>query len=127
MPGTFLLPGARDAVAAVRAAGGRVVVVTAKYEPNARRCLEHVSLTVDAVDGWRFGPGKGAALVEHGAGCYVGDTPADVAGARSVGVVAVGVATGAHAEAELRDAGADVVLGSLTGFPAWFSSWRASA
>jgi len=127
VPGTFLLPGARDAVAAVRAAGRRVVVVTAKYEPNAARCLEHVALSVDAVDGWRFGPGKGAALLEHGAGCYVGDTPADVAGARAAGVVAIGVATGAHGPPELRDAGADVVLRSLTEFPAWFSSWRTSA
>lgn len=126
VPGTSLLPGAREAVAAVRAAGSRVVVITAKYEPNARRCLEHVSLTVDAVDGWRFGPGKGAALLEHGAGCYLGDTPADVAGAREVGVVAIGVATGAHRPAELRDAGADAVLGSLTEFPAWFSSWQAA-
>ncbi len=124
VPGTFLLPGAREAVAAVRTVGGRVVVVTAKYEPNARRCLEHVSLAVDAVDGWRFGPGKGAALLEHGATCYVGDTPADVAGARAVGAVAIGVVTGAHPRAELLDAGADAVLGSLTEFPAWFSSWR---
>ena len=124
VPGTFLLPGARAAVDAVRAAGGRVVVVTAKYEPNAWRCLEQVGVQVDAVEGWRFGPGKGEALVAHGAGCYVGDTPADVAGARAAGAVAVGVTTGPHPRDELAAAGADVVLGSLTEFPDWFAAAR---
>src|SRR5688500_2877726 len=32
--GCSLLPGAADAVAAVRDAGGRSIVITAKYEPN---------------------------------------------------------------------------------------------
>jgi len=42
VPGTSLLPGADDAVAAVREAGGRSIVVTAKYEPSAVACLAHV-------------------------------------------------------------------------------------
>src|SRR4051812_21866729 len=37
VPGTDLLPGAGAAIDAVHDADGRVVVVTAKYEPNARR------------------------------------------------------------------------------------------
>src|SRR6195952_2005558 len=49
VPGTHLLPGAPESVAAVRALDGRAIVVTAKYEPNARRCLEQVGLDVDAV------------------------------------------------------------------------------
>lgn len=126
VPGTSLLAGAADSVAAVRAVGGRVVVVTAKYESNAWRCLDHVGLEVDAVSGWRHGPDKGLALAEHGAAVYVGDTPPDVVGARSVGVVAVGVATGPHPVSELRAAGADAVLGSLTEFPAWFKAWLAA-
>src|SRR5262245_30146868 len=32
----LLLPGAREAIEAVRRHGGRVLVVTGKYEPNAR-------------------------------------------------------------------------------------------
>jgi phosphoglycolate phosphatase len=123
--GTFLLPGARESVAAVRAAGGGVVVVTAKYEPNARRCLDHVGLVVDVVEGWRVGSGKGAALAEHGASLYVGDTPGDMAGARGIGACAVAVTTGPHAGEELATAGADVVLSSLTEFPAFFAGWWA--
>jgi phosphoglycolate phosphatase len=126
VPGTFLLPGASESVAAVRSVGGRVIVVTAKYESNAVRCLDHVGLDVDVVCGWRYGPDKGAALAEHGAAMYVADTPADVVGARGVGVLAVGVATGPSSAADLRDAGADVVFGSLSEFPAWFRAWIAA-
>lgn len=43
----------------------------------------------------------------------VGDTPKDIDAARSVGAVAVGVASGHHGESELAEAGADYVLGSL--------------
>jgi phosphoglycolate phosphatase len=43
----------------------------------------------------------------------VGDTPSDVAAARQVGAVAVGVATGKFSVDELRRAGADHVLASL--------------
>ncbi len=85
-----------------------------------------MGLEVDVVCGWRHGPDKGVALAEHRAAVYVGDTPPDVVGARGVGVVAVGVATGPHPVAELRDAGADVVLGSLTEFPAWLRTWLAA-
>lgn len=123
VPGTHLLDGAAAAVAAVRAVGGRVVVVTAKFEPNAVACLDQVGLVVDAVVGWRHGPGKGEALAEHGAAVYVGDTPTDVASARGVGIVAVGVATGPHPREELVAAGADGVLGSLTEFTAWLADW----
>ncbi len=125
VPGTVLLDGAAESVVAVRSAGGGVVVVTAKFEPNAVACLDHVGLAVDAVCGWRHGPDKGVALAEHGAAAYVGDTPTDVAGARGVGIVAVGVATGPHPAGELHAAGADMVLGSLTEFPAWLRTWLA--
>ena len=37
---TPAMTGAREAIAAVRAAGGRAIVVTAKYEPNAKLHLE---------------------------------------------------------------------------------------
>ncbi len=123
VPGTVPLPGAADAVAAVRADGGRAVVVTAKYEPNARACLRHVGLVVDEVVGWRWGPEKGEALAERDAALYVGDTPDDVTGAHAASVLAVAVSTGPHDAAALRAAGADVVLSSLTQFPAWYGAW----
>ena len=105
VPGTSLLPGARDAVAAVRRLGGRTLVVTAKYEPNAHACLAHVGLEVDAVFGWRFGPAKGETLAGERADVYVGDTQHDVTAARAAGSVAVAVATGPHDEVGARDRG----------------------
>jgi phosphoglycolate phosphatase-like HAD superfamily hydrolase len=46
-----LLPGAEAALAAVRETGGRVVVVTGKYTPNARRHLDHLDLHHDHLAG----------------------------------------------------------------------------
>ncbi len=124
--GTLALPGAAEALDAVRAAAGRTLVVTAKYEPNAWRCLEHTNLTADAVVGWRHGPQKGETLVEHGAIAYVGDTPPDMDAARLAGAVALGVPTGPFSAAELEAAGADVVLASLMDLPAWLEMHLAS-
>ena len=110
----------------MRDADGRSIVVTAKYEPNAVECLAHVGLVVDAVIGWRHGPEKGETLAAHRASAYVGDTPSDVLGAHAAGVVAIAVPSGPHPADELREAGADVVLASLTEFPAWLARWLTS-
>ncbi|HEX6936620.1 MAG TPA: ATP-dependent sacrificial sulfur transferase LarE [Actinomycetes bacterium] len=120
---TEALPGAREAVAAVRRHGGRVVVVTAKYEPNARLHLDHLGIEADEVVGWRWGPAKGEALLEHGASVYVGDHVADVVGARVAGALSVGVPSGPVPADELHAAGADVVLDDLHAFPAWFDDF----
>jgi len=119
VPGTHPLPGALAALAAVSAADGRSLVITAKFEPNARQCLAHVGMTVDEVFGWRYGPDKAVTLTEQGARVYVGDTPTDMAAARAASVVGVGVPTGPHTADELLEAGADVVLPTLERFPAW--------
>jgi pyridinium-3,5-biscarboxylic acid mononucleotide sulfurtransferase len=113
------LPGAVDALAAVRRNGGSTVVVTAKNAPNARQHMDHLSLDVDEVVGNLWGPGKGDALRTHGASIYVGDHVHDVAGARAAGAVSVGVLTGPCSAAELWEAGADVVLDDLRGFADW--------
>ena len=118
--GTLALPGATDALDAVRNAAGRTLVVTAKFEPNAWRCLKYTHLDVDDVVGWRHGPQKGETLIEHGASVYVGDTAPDMEAARIAGAVGIGVPTGPFTGAQLRDAGADVVLASLLDFPSWF-------
>ncbi len=118
---TVPLPGALAAVAAVRAHGGRVVVITGKYEPNARLHLEHAGIAYDAVVGDLWAETKGTALREHGASVYVGDHLGDIVGARAAGAVAVGVTTGPFSSAELAEAGADVVLPALTEFPAWLA------
>jgi phosphoglycolate phosphatase len=121
---TPALPGAREAIAAVREAGGRAIVVTAKYEPNAKLHLAHLGIEPDAVIGDLWAEQKALALREHGASVYVGDHVGDVRGARTAGALSVAVATGPCDETELRTAGADVVLTDLTEFPRWFSDYR---
>jgi uncharacterized protein len=121
--GTSLLPGAVEALAAVRREGGRALVVTAKNEANARATLDRLDLPADEVIGNRWGPGKGESLLEHGASVYVGDHTADMLAAHTADATAVAVTTGGDSAAALREAGADVVLGDLSEFPGWLSAY----
>lgn len=122
---TTVLPGAREALAAVRAAGGRTLVVTAKYEPNAQLHLTHLDLAPDAVIGSLWAEAKAEALRAHGAQIYVGDHTGDVRGAHTAGALSVAVATGPCDAQELRAAGAEVLLGDLTEFPSWLDRYVA--
>ncbi|MGN9774616.1 HAD family hydrolase [Micromonospora sp. H33] len=115
---TVPLPGARAAIEAVRARGGRVLVVTSKLGRLARLHLDHLGLVVDEVAGDLFAEEKATALREHGATHYVGDHVADMAAARTAGVPGIAVATGPCTPEELGAAGAELVLDDLTGFPA---------
>ncbi|MER6063432.1 HAD family hydrolase [Streptomyces sp. NPDC004059] len=121
---TPAMDGAREAIAAVRAAGGRTMVVTAKYEPNAKLHLSHLGIEPDVVVGDLWAEQKAEALREYRAGVYVGDHVGDVRGARTAGALSVAVATGPCPADELRAAGADVVLADLSVFPAWLSAYR---
>jgi phosphoglycolate phosphatase len=123
---TPAMTGAREAMAAVRAAGGRAIVVTAKYEPNAKLHLGHLGIDADAVVGDLWAERKAEALREYDADVYVGDHTGDVRGARTAGALSVAVATGPCDEEELRAAGADVVLKDLLEFPAWLTTWSAA-
>jgi phosphoglycolate phosphatase len=118
------MPGAREAITAVRQAGGRAIVVTAKFEPNAKLHLEHLGIEPDAVIGDLWAEQKAEALREHGAGVYVGDHLGDIRGARAAGALSVAVPTGPCDAQELAEAGADVVLKDLTEFPAWLAAYR---
>jgi phosphoglycolate phosphatase len=120
-PMTTRLPGAAEALAAVRAAGARAVVITAKHETTARLSLDSVGLAADDLFADAHGPQKAAVLASIGAGVYVGDTPADILAAVTAGVHPVGVATGSFTVAELKAAGAADVLASLTDFPALYA------
>ena len=113
------LPGAHEALAAVRRHGGRNLVVTGKFAPNAQRHLDHLALDVDHLEGWVWGVGKAAALRSEGASVYVGDHVHDVEGALAAGVISVSVLTGGCTREELLAAGTHVVLDSLAEFPAW--------
>ncbi|WP_194897426.1 HAD family hydrolase [Catenulispora pinisilvae] len=123
---TPALPGAAEAFAAIHDRGGKVMVVTAKYGPNAALHLDHLGLAPDVLVGWHWGPKKGEALREHGASVYVGDHIGDIQGARAAGAVAVSVATGPISAADLAAAGTDVVLTDLRGFPAWLDGYLAA-
>jgi phosphoglycolate phosphatase len=122
---TLAMPGAREAVAAVQRHGGRAIVVTAKYRPNAKLHLDHLGIGADAVIGDLWAEGKAEALREHGASVYVGDHTGDVRGALAAGALSVAVPTGPISADELRAAGAEVVLTDLTAFPAWLDGYVA--
>lgn len=119
---TVIMPGAREAMAAVRAAGARAVVITAKYVVPARASLAGSGLVADDLYADRHGPQKAAVLAGIGAGAYVADTPADMAAARAAGAIAVGVTTGSFAGSDLEAAGATIVFESLEEFPKWYTS-----
>lgn len=119
--------GAHESLAAVRRHGGRTLVVTGKFTPNALLHVEALAFDVDEVVGGVWGPGKGPVLAEHGARLFVGDHVHDVEGAEAAGILCVGVTTGGCPAEELAEAGAHVVLDSLAGFPAWLDTHLASA
>jgi phosphoglycolate phosphatase len=121
---TTALPGAHEALAAVRAAGERVVIITAKHPISVAPSLKAVRLEADEVFSFVHGPEKAAVLNRIHATAYVGDSPPDMAAAVQAGVKAVGVATGSFSAGDLAEAGADVVFGSLTDFPAWYRGLR---
>ncbi|WP_433761812.1 HAD family hydrolase [Nocardia sp. CA-135398] len=116
------MPGADAALEAVRARGGRVLIVTGKHEPLARLHVAELGWRIDEVVGDLWSDGKAAALREHGAALFVGDHEGDMRGARAAAVYALGVATGPCDADQLRTAGADFVLDELTGFPDWLAA-----
>lgn len=125
-----LLPGAAEAIEAVHAVEGRVVVVSAKVASTVRAVLDHVGLDrvprqIDEIVGGLFAADKGGALRALGAQIYVGDHLGDIAAARAAGAVSVAVATGPYTVAQLVAAGADVVLEDLWAFPGWLAGWLA--
>ena len=121
---TFLLPGAAEALASVRHAGERAVVITAKHPVSVEPSLAAVGLQPDEVFSHVHGPEKAAVLARLSAAVYVGDTPADMVAGLGGGATAVGVPTGSFGPAELTNAGASVILGSLAEFPEWYARFR---
>jgi phosphoglycolate phosphatase-like HAD superfamily hydrolase len=114
-----VLEGAHEAIAAVRRHGGRVVVVTGKYAPNAQLHVDHLALDIDLLEGWVWGVGKADVLRREGATIYVGDHVHDVEGALAAGATSVSVLTGGCTREELVEAGTHVVLDDLRDFPSW--------
>ncbi len=128
-----LLPGAREAVAAVGGLPGLVqTVLTGAIAPNATEKLRAFGLAgffdteVGGYGSDVYPKGamllnaRGRAAEKYGtefperATVYIADSPRDMAAARMGGARSVGVATGRSSASELRDAGADAVLPDLT-------------
>ena len=124
IPLTLPMPGAREAIDAVRSHGDQVLVVTAKYGAVAGLALEAAGLDADVIVGDLFAEAKGEALRANQAWAYVGDHPGDVRAARHASVHAIAVATGPSTATELTQAGADTVLGDLHGLPKVLVSLR---
>ena len=116
---TSALGGAHEALAAVRRHGGRTLVVTGKFTPNAALHVDALRFEIDHLAGEVWGVGKARVLREQGATVYVGDHVHDVEGALAAGALSVSVLTGPSSESELRAAGTHVVLQDLSQFPAW--------
>ncbi|SDX04141.1 phosphoglycolate phosphatase [Amycolatopsis xylanica] len=126
VPQTVALPGAAEALKAVRAAGGRTLVVTGKFGRNAWLHVKALGFEVDELVGELWSTEKAAALTEHGAVAYVGDHVGDMRGALTAGIPGIAVVSGPCSRTELEEAGADVVFDTLDEFPAWFSGFAAS-
>jgi phosphoglycolate phosphatase-like HAD superfamily hydrolase len=124
---TPAFPGAHEAISAVRAAGGRVILVTGKYAANAQLHVDHLGFDIDHLEGWVWGAGKADVLTREGATIYVGDHVHDVEGAQAAGIISVSVLTGGCTREELEEAGTDVVLDDLTAFPAWLEAHLAAS
>ena len=122
---TTPLPGAAEALAAVRRAGERAIIVTAKHPVSVGPSLAAAGLEADDLYTHVYGPEKAAVLIEVGAVVYVGDAPADMGAAIAAGAHGVGVTTGSFRAADLRAAGAGLVLDSLLEFPPWYAALRA--
>jgi phosphoglycolate phosphatase len=121
LPHALLLPGAREAVEAVRGRGGQAVLVTGQNEVTARAHVELEGLRVRAVVGGVWAARKAVVLRDLAADAYVGDHPADILAARAAGALGVAVATGGHFRRG-EHGGADAVLDTLEEFPAWLES-----
>lgn len=132
----FVLPGAREALAAVarHAADGTVVQslltgnlpALAAVKLTALGLTEHLELDIGAYGdvsqvradlvpiARRNAAGRYGADFAGRATVILGDTPHDMTAAVTAGARAIGVATGQFSQQQLAEAGADVVLPDLT-------------
>jgi phosphoglycolate phosphatase len=128
-----LLPGAREAIAAVAVLPGAVqTVLTGNIKPNAAEKLRafdldrHLDLSVGGFGSDAYPRGtmilrmmslvaeKYGAQPDSGSSVYVADSARDMTAAQVGGVRGIGVATGRATVRELLDAGAEVVLDDLS-------------
>lgn len=122
-----LLPGARELLVELNAAGVRCAVLTNKRGYAAREVCTHLGL--DPLLAGVFGANDvpwikpDPRFTQHGlttvggeaaTTALVGDSPFDLAAAQNAGLVFIGVTTGTHSAAELRAAGGTEIFPDLT-------------
>jgi phosphoglycolate phosphatase len=119
---TVALPGAAQALKAVRDNGDTAVIITAKHPVSVGPSLAAAGLagSADEVYAHVHGDEKAAVLRKLSAWAYAGDSPPDVKAAKDAQAMAIGVATGSFTEQDLYQAGAGTVLASMTEFAPWY-------
>ncbi len=138
-----VLPGVERALAHLEALGVHIGLQTGNLEAGARRKLEHgklwhrfafggygsdaharEALVAIAIErGHARAASLGQPRVPKTQIWVLGDTPRDIDAAHASGARAVGVATGSYSEADLRNAGADIVVPTLE---AWVDRTKSS-
>jgi phosphoglycolate phosphatase len=114
-----VLPGAREALAALRGRGLRLMLVTARQRPEAVAAqLARLELTrllgdVRCVDPAAAAERKAEVLRDEAAAAFVGDAESDAAAAERAGVPFVAVASGQRTPAFLRAHGCRTVVAGL--------------
>jgi phosphoglycolate phosphatase len=126
LDGVELMPGARELLRALHAAGVTLAVLTNKHGPSSRRICQH--LGIDQLLEGVFGAGDTPWLkpdpqltahalatlqADAATACLVGDSPFDAETARRGGIQGFFVTTGTHSAEELRAAGAELVFPDL--------------
>ena len=130
-------PGIPEMLARLQSAGLRLVLATSKPEPFAERILDHFALrpyfyaaagatnderrtTKEAV--LRYAIEKAGADPKRS--CMVGDREHDVLGAHRCGVAALGVLYGYGSRAELENAGAEAIAGTVEEAAEILLAWK---
>jgi len=132
-----VIPGAREALEALRGRGIGVALITRNCRAAARIVLEGLDcydalLTRDDVPNVKPDPDHVLRSLARVGGhperaAMVGDHVFDLQAGRAAGVrLCVGVLTGNSTEASLREAGADAALASLAELPEWLAHYEES-
>ncbi len=121
-----LMPGAREVLELLQRREVPAAVFTNKHGPSARRVCEHLGVSDLLAGVWGAGdtawlkpePEFAAHVLEElcaeaASTVLVGDSPYDVAAAQAAGLTFIGVTTGTHTAAELREAGGEVIWRDL--------------
>ena len=130
-----IIPGARDALDALRGKGIAVALITRNCRAAARTVLEgldcyDVLLTRDDVPNVKPDPDHVLRSLARVAGtperaAMVGDHAFDMQAGKAARVqVCLGVLTGGSTKASLLSSGADTVLDSLAAVPGWLTAYQ---